>query len=104
MAGFAMMGVTKKEETPGVIEFDFDFVREFRGNSYGIGGDTGAVTLANFIKHYNSNVSGPSTSSHLVSLCYGPFCVPYLSRCELTLKSDNNKSGLTSIIRSTSQG
>ncbi|KAG1227124.1 hypothetical protein G6F35_002683 [Rhizopus arrhizus] len=80
MAGFAMMGVTTKEETPGVIEFDFDFVREFRGNSYGIGGDTGAVTLANFIKHYSSNVSGASTSSHLVSLCYGPFCVPYLSR------------------------
>ncbi|KAG1052736.1 hypothetical protein G6F43_005147 [Rhizopus delemar] len=80
MAGFAMMGVAKREETPGVIEFDFDFVREFRGNSYGIGGDDGAVTLANFIKYYNSNVSGASTSSHLVSLCYGPFCVPYLSR------------------------
>ncbi|KAG1178006.1 hypothetical protein G6F36_010732 [Rhizopus arrhizus] len=76
IAGFAMMGINSEKKT-GMI--DTKYVREFRGSSYVIGGDTGAITLANFIKHYNPNVYGASTSSHLATLCYGPFCIPPMS-------------------------
>lgn len=74
-----MMGINNGEGGTGIL--NFSSVLEFRGNSYGIGGDTGAVTLANFIKNYNPNVHGASTLSHLASLCYGPLCIPPLSLC-----------------------
>ncbi|KAG0743573.1 hypothetical protein G6F62_004488 [Rhizopus arrhizus] len=77
MAGFGMMGVNNGEGGTGIL--NFSSVLEFRGSSYGIGGDTDAVTLANFAKHYNPKVYGASTLSHLASLCYGPLCIPPLS-------------------------
>ncbi|CAO3686249.1 hypothetical protein CU097_013354 [Rhizopus azygosporus] len=77
MAGFGMMGINNGEGGTGIL--NFSSVMEFRGNSYGIGGDSGAVTLANFIKNYNPKVQGASTLSHLASLCYGTLCSPPLS-------------------------
>ncbi|KAG1447421.1 hypothetical protein G6F56_009267 [Rhizopus delemar] len=77
MAGFGMMGINNGKGGTGVL--NFSSVMEYRGNSYGIGGDTGAITLANFAKHYNPNVEGSSVLSHLASLCYGPLCLPPLS-------------------------
>ncbi|KAG1546813.1 hypothetical protein G6F49_010388 [Rhizopus delemar] len=86
MAGFAMMGINSEKKT-GMV--DTKYVREFRGSSYVIGGDTDAITLANFIKYYNPNVYGASTSSHLATLCYGPFCIPPMSLYNPTIDKLN---------------
>ncbi|KAG1047236.1 hypothetical protein G6F43_010304 [Rhizopus delemar] len=77
MAGFVMMGIPEGKELTSILKLDF--IREYRGNSYIMGGDTDAITLANFIKYYNPNVYGSSTSSHLLSLCHGPLCIPPLT-------------------------
>jgi phospholipase B1 len=77
MAGFAMMGV------------DYDFTgilntstaTEYRGNSYAVGADTGAITIPSFIKNYNPNVKGGSVLSHAASLCYGVLCGFPLTAC-----------------------
>ncbi|EIE79175.1 hypothetical protein RO3G_03880 [Rhizopus delemar RA 99-880] len=79
MAGFVMMGIPEGKELTSILKLDF--IREYRGNSYIMGGDTDALTLANFIKYYNPNVYGSSTSSHLLSLCHGPLCIPPLTLC-----------------------
>lgn len=70
MAGFAMMGI----DYEGAGIFNLSLVSEYRGNSYAIGGDTGAVTLSNFMKRYQPNVKGASVLSHLVSFCNGDTC------------------------------
>ncbi|KAI8875872.1 hypothetical protein K501DRAFT_201698 [Backusella circina FSU 941] len=70
MAGFAMMGVDY--QGTGII--NVSAVSEYRGNSYAMGVDTGAVTLPNFVKHYNSKVQGGSVLSHLASFCNGDSC------------------------------
>ncbi|CAO0790875.1 unnamed protein product [Mucor circinelloides] len=70
MAGFAMMGVDY--EGAGIL--NLSLVSEYRGNSYAIGGDTGAVTLSNFIKKYQPKVQGASILSHIVSFCQGDTC------------------------------
>jgi len=49
-------------------------LEEYRGQSWSIGGDSDAVTLANFFKYYNSSVQGASLSNHIVEVCMGPFC------------------------------
>lgn len=67
-----MMGVDYSEGGSGAL--NFSLISEYRGNSYAIGGDTGAVTLANFIKKYNPSVQGASILSHLVSYCSGDTC------------------------------
>lgn len=56
----------------GII--NFSAVSEYRGNSYAMGIDTGAVTLPNFVKKYNSKVQGGSVLSHLASFCNGDTC------------------------------
>jgi len=43
-------------------------LNEFRGQSCLIGGDEGAITLSNFIKHYNPKVFGSSIGTHFVEL------------------------------------
>lgn len=93
MAGFGMMGINNGEGGTGIL--NFSSVMEFRGNSYGIGGDSGAVTLANFIKNYNPKVQGASTLSHLASLCYGTLCSPPLSMCKLFLLFTEFTTSLT---------
>lgn len=73
-----MMGVDY--EGSGVV--NLSLVSEYRGNSYAIGGDTDAVTLANFVKKYNPAVKGASLLRHLVSYCSGTLCTFPLSRCK----------------------
>ncbi|KAG2210295.1 hypothetical protein INT47_003280 [Mucor saturninus] len=75
MAGFAMNGLDY--EGGGIL--NLSLVSEYRGNSYAIGGDTGAITLANFVKKYNPNVKGASVLSHIVSYCGGNNCKAPLS-------------------------
>ncbi|KAG0929766.1 hypothetical protein G6F57_012005 [Rhizopus arrhizus] len=77
MAGLVMMGVPEGIGLNSLL--GLAYLREYRGNSYCMGGDTDAVSLANFIKHYNPDVYGASILSHLVSLCHGPLCIPPLS-------------------------
>jgi hypothetical protein len=72
MAGFAMMGVDYNVGGTGAL--NLSLISEYRGNSYGIGVDTGAVTLGNFIKNFRPNVLGGSVLSHLVSFCEGTIC------------------------------
>lgn len=61
---------------------NLSLVSEYRGNSYAIGGDTGAITLANFVKKYNPDVKGASVLSHIVSYCGGNNCKAPLSLCK----------------------
>lgn len=44
---------------------------EFRGLSYGIGGDSGAFTVPNYIKHYQPSLTGFSTGKHIAEHCSG---------------------------------
>lgn len=42
---------------------------EHRGLNYMMGGDPDAISIANFIKHFSSNLLGPSINTHpLVSI------------------------------------
>ncbi|CAG8511946.1 324_t:CDS:2 [Funneliformis mosseae] len=59
------------------IPIDFHKLYENRGVSFVMGGDPGAVTIANFIKHYSPLLKGPSVGDHLFELCYGVICPPY---------------------------
>ncbi|KAI8875869.1 hypothetical protein K501DRAFT_299157 [Backusella circina FSU 941] len=70
MAGFAMMGVDYN--ITGVL--NTSTATEFRGNSYAVGADSGAVTLPNFVKKFNPLIRGGSVLSHEASLCYGALC------------------------------
>ncbi|KAJ3328933.1 hypothetical protein HDU76_009010, partial [Blyttiomyces sp. JEL0837] len=72
-AAFAAKGL----ENPGEV-LELKNTDENRGISFAIGGDEGAVTLGNFIKHFNPSLKGQSLGDHLVELCYGPFCLPYI--------------------------
>ncbi|KAI8969712.1 hypothetical protein BDB01DRAFT_855572 [Pilobolus umbonatus] len=74
MAGFALEGITH-----GTIIHPTS-IYEYRGQSYGGGGDDGAVTIPNFIKRYNPKVRGAAEGEHLAELCYGPLCPPFQYR------------------------
>jgi len=52
-------------------------LNEYRGLSFNIGGDQNAITIANFLKSYNTQIQGASHGSHIVELCYGPLCPPF---------------------------
>lgn len=78
MAGFGMMGV----DYSGTGLLNLSTIYEYRGSSYGIGGDTGAITLTNFAKRYNANIKGASVLSHLASICSGSTCSFPLSLCK----------------------
>ncbi|CAO0790873.1 unnamed protein product [Mucor circinelloides] len=65
MAGFAIMGVD--DRVFGAR--DISLVTEYRGDSYAIGGDPNAITIANFMKRFNPNLQGASVFSHLASVC-----------------------------------
>ncbi|CAG8794772.1 12065_t:CDS:2, partial [Gigaspora rosea] len=51
-------------------------LHEYRGVSYAMGGDIGAVSIANFFKHYSPELKGASLGYHLVEVCYGVICPP----------------------------
>jgi hypothetical protein len=56
---------------------------EYRGQSWSIGADEGAVTFFNFFKHYTPTVAGGSLGSHLPEVCLGvDFCPDYQYRPE----------------------
>ena len=64
-AGFGMMGAH------GNIEKD---LLEYRGQSWLIGADNDAQTLATFFKNYNSHLVGGSVGEHIAELCWGNIC------------------------------
>ncbi|KAJ3183707.1 hypothetical protein HDU85_002136 [Gaertneriomyces sp. JEL0708] len=49
---------------------------ENRGLSFSMGGDRGAISLANMFKTYSSGLRGASTGDRIVSYCGGSFCPP----------------------------
>ncbi|KAI9352319.1 hypothetical protein BD770DRAFT_368275 [Pilaira anomala] len=73
MAGFAAAGVQ------GSV-INLKSITEYRGISYGGGGDSGAITIPNFIKKYSPKVKGASVGEHLAEICYGPLCPPFQYR------------------------
>ncbi|KAI9496152.1 hypothetical protein BDB00DRAFT_869786 [Zychaea mexicana] len=68
MAGFGMMG------SSSII--DPRAFREYRGQSYGIGGDSDAETMATFTKKFSPDLVGASLGSRSVSLCLTGWCSP----------------------------
>lgn len=71
MAGFAAEGI----QGPNILTIKS--LDEYRGVSYGAGGDPGAVTVPNFIKRYSPALKGSSVAEHLVEICYGLICPPF---------------------------
>lgn len=50
---------------------------EWRGLSYAGGGDPGAITVPNLIKHYSPKLRGASLGRNAVpEVCFGPICSP----------------------------
>ncbi|CAG8601318.1 4500_t:CDS:2, partial [Cetraspora pellucida] len=56
---------------------------EYRGVSYAMGGDTGAVSVANFFKYYSPELKGASLGYHHIEVCYGVLCPPKQYKPEL---------------------
>lgn len=52
----------------------FKVLNEYRGISWAMGGDAGAVSIANMMKKYSPDLVGASLGEHLVNVCYGPLC------------------------------
>ena len=50
-------------------------IKEYRGLSYPIGGDPGAITIPNILSHYSPNVTGMSKGHHPLLACVGGWCV-----------------------------
>ena len=65
MAGLALEGINTDVRSFGV---NLRSITEYRGQSWGIGGDDGAITVANMVSHYNPSLEGRSHGSHF------PFC------------------------------
>lgn len=76
MAGFALMGID--EGGSGIL--NISAITEYRGHSWAIGGDNGAVTMANFVKRYSSSLQGPSLGHHLAEICNGLFCLDFIRK------------------------
>ena len=83
MAGFALEGINDGNGGTGLL--NISAITEFRGHSWGIGGDDGAYTLANFMGHYNASLEGPAVGKHLITLC--PGTLYYLLLCSVILLS-----------------
>jgi len=49
-------------------------MHEFRGKSWSIGGDEGAITIPNFISTFVPDLVGAAKGQHLLEYCAGPFC------------------------------
>ncbi|KZV88555.1 hypothetical protein EXIGLDRAFT_678820 [Exidia glandulosa HHB12029] len=58
----------------GIQTNPLDTLDEWRGVSYAGGGDAGAVTIPNLIKHYNPALTGGAVGNHGIELCFGPLC------------------------------
>ncbi|KAF7731256.1 hypothetical protein EC973_000672 [Apophysomyces ossiformis] len=81
MAGLAMMGV----DSDGTGIFNFSAITEYRGRSHTMGDDPGAVTVAQFIKHYNPDVKGGSLGHHIMEYCQDRLCFPFQYRSQQDL-------------------
>jgi phospholipase B1 len=77
-AGFAATGL-KDPSKP----IDISSIFEQRGVSWSIGGDKGAITVANYFKSYNPKIVGASVGEHIANLCYGIICPPFQYKPEL---------------------
>ncbi|KAG2222309.1 hypothetical protein INT45_001572 [Circinella minor] len=73
MAGFALEGVNDGKGGSSIL--NISSITEYRGQSWGIGGDDNAITIGNFVNHYNSSVEGRSKGSHLATICHGGLCL-----------------------------
>jgi len=62
-AGFGIMGKS-------------GLLNEYRGQSWSIGGDHNATTLANFLQFYSPKLQGSSLGHHLLEPCFGILCPP----------------------------
>lgn len=61
----------------GLQSNPFLSLSEWRGQSYAAGMDEGAVTIPNFIKHYNPAATGGSKGSNpFPEICFGFICLP----------------------------
>ena len=84
-AAFAAMGTNTSASSSDSSD-EFSTAKEYRGISYGIGGDDDALTVANYIQHYQSNLTGPSLGSHATELCtrksYTMICFSTISNFE----------------------
>ncbi|KAG0747355.1 hypothetical protein G6F57_007194 [Rhizopus arrhizus] len=65
-AGFGILGLNLSQ--PPLVAA-FNAFNEYRGLSYGIGGDEGALTVPNYIKHYQPNLKGYSVGDHIGLYC-----------------------------------
>ncbi|KAI9203298.1 GDSL-like Lipase/Acylhydrolase-domain-containing protein [Polychytrium aggregatum] len=61
--------------TPGQPLF-IENLNENRGVSFFMGGDPGAITVANFVHNYKPSLTGSSYGTHVTELCYGLLCPP----------------------------
>ncbi|KAI7871370.1 uncharacterized protein EV154DRAFT_431606 [Mucor mucedo] len=65
-AGFGILSIDKSD--PSLVNM-LDVFKEYRGLSYSIGGEEGAFTIPNYVKHYQPNVTGYSVGVHLAESC-----------------------------------
>ncbi|KAI8971232.1 hypothetical protein BDB01DRAFT_811815 [Pilobolus umbonatus] len=70
MSGFGMMGINHA----GSGVYNLSFISDYRGESYLMGGNPMAVSVANFMQHFNPNIHGASLDQHITSLCSGLDC------------------------------
>ncbi|OAC98737.1 hypothetical protein MUCCIDRAFT_114978 [Mucor lusitanicus CBS 277.49] len=71
-AGFGIMGF---DTTINPIIAALNSYNEYRGLSYSIGGDEDAFTIPNYVKHYQSSVTGYSKGKHIGEYCNADKCV-----------------------------
>jgi len=58
------------------IQGSSGLLNEYRGLSWSIGGDDDAITLANMLQSYSTDIQGSSLGSHIMEVCYGLVCPP----------------------------
>ncbi|KAI9318206.1 hypothetical protein BX666DRAFT_2105389 [Dichotomocladium elegans] len=69
MAGFALKGIN--DGPGGTSILNSSSITEYRGQSWTLGGDSGAISLGAHLRRYSPNILGLSVGSHLAELCYG---------------------------------
>ncbi|KAI9263352.1 hypothetical protein BDA99DRAFT_438457 [Phascolomyces articulosus] len=92
MAGFALEGINDGEN--GTSLLNASSITEFRGQSWGIGGDEGAVTIGNFVKHFNASSEGQSHGSHLATICYAKLCLDMFRHADLDVLNGALSGGI----------
>ena len=65
-----MTGALMMDTDNGKLNTYYDYA-EYRGNSYAVGGDPDAVTLATFFQYYSPFLEGSSVGERLATGCTG---------------------------------